>query len=131
MIEGGCLCGAVRYEVRGESRSMQHCHCSMCRRAHGAAFVTFIEIARSDFVYACGEDSLERYESSPGSTRPFCPRCGSTLLFEREGEDEVWIAAGSLDGDPGVRPGFHIFVASKAPWYPLHDELPKFPEDAS
>lgn len=130
MIEGGCLCGAVRYEVRGELRSMQHCHCSMCRKAHGVAFVTFIEIARGDLVFTRGADSLLRYESSPGSRRPFCPRCGSTLLFESATDDEVWIAAGSLDGDPLVRPQCHIFVASKAPWHELHDELPKFAEDS-
>ena len=101
----------------------------MCRKAHGAAFVTFIGVLRSDFRFIRGERSILRYESSQGSSRPFCRRCGSTLLFESAGEDEVWIAAGSLDGDPGCRPGSHIFVGSKAPWHPLDDELPKFDTD--
>ena len=143
MIEGGCLCGGVRYEIGARPRSMTHCHCSMCRKAHGSAFVTFVEVACSDFRYTRGEGSLVRYESSPGCRRPFCPTCGSTLLFESESESEseresgsttegdrsVWIAAGSLDGDPGCRPGSHIFVASKAPWFPLVDDLPKFDSD--
>ncbi len=129
MLEGGCLCGEVRYELLSEPRSMTHCHCSMCRKAHGAAFVTFIGILRSDFRFARGESSILRYESSPGCNRPFCRRCGSTLFFESAGEEEVWIAAGSLDGDPGCRPDSHIFVGSKAPWHPLHDELPKFDTD--
>jgi 8-oxo-dGTP pyrophosphatase MutT (NUDIX family) len=128
-FEGGCLCGEVRYEIRGEARSMTHCHCSMCRKAHGAAFATFIEFARSDFHYTRGEDSIERYLSSPGSRRPFCRSCGSTLLFETEDTEEIWIACGSLDGDPGCRPGSHIFVASKAAWFHLDDELPKFDAD--
>jgi hypothetical protein len=130
MIEGGCLCGAVRYELRGEPRSMTHCHCSMCRKAHGAAFVTFVEFARGDFRFTSGEDSTLPYESSPGSRRPFCRRCGSTLLFHSESDDEVWIAAGSLDTDPGCRPGSHIFVASKAPWLHLDDALAKFDQDS-
>lgn len=120
------MCGDVRYEIRGEPLSMTHCHCSMCRKAHGAAFATFIEVAVSDFRYTQGEDSLEPYVSSQGSRRPFCRRCGSTLCFESEGESETWIAAGSLDGDPGIRASSHTFVASKAPWYPLDDDLAKF-----
>lgn len=130
MIEGGCLCGEVRYQIRGEPRSMTHCHCSMCRKVHGAAFGTYVEIARSDLRYTSGEDSILPYQSSPGSKRPFCRRCGSTLLFESEGAGSLWIAAGSLDGDPGCRPGSHIFVASKAPWYHFDDELPKFDADS-
>jgi hypothetical protein len=129
MIDGGCLCGDVRYEIRGEPRSMTHCHCSMCRKAHGAAFGTFIEVARGDFRWTQGQASIQNYVSSPGSLRPFCRVCGSTLLFESESEDSVWISAGSLDGDPGCRPGSEIFVGSKAPWFPLDSELPKFEED--
>ena len=132
MMKGGCLCGAVRYEVCGEPRSMTHCHCSMCRKAHGAAFATFVEIARDDFHLGQGGDSLIAYESSPGSLRPFCPRCGSTLFFRSETEDEVWIAAGSLDGELDLSsrllglPVSHSYVASKAPWLHLDDALPKF-----
>ena len=135
MIEGGCLCAEVRYRIEARTRSMTHrsmthCHCSMCRKAHGSAFTTFIEVARGDFRYTRGEASLVRYESSPGCRRPFCRGCGSTLLFESEAADSVWIAAGSLDGDPGCRPGSNIFVASKAPWFPLDDGLPRFAADA-
>ena len=131
MIEGGCLCGEVRYQISGDPRSMTHCHCSMCRKAHGAAFATFVEVARGDFRYTSGEASIESYESSPGCRRPFCRRCGSTLLFESEGQNEIWIAAGSLDGDPGCRPSSHIFVGSKAPWFPIDDDgLPQFEADA-
>ena len=131
MLEGGCLCGAVRYQILGEPRSMTHCHCGMCRKAHGAAFATFVETSRSGFRIVSGEDSIVRYESSQGSKRPFCRHCGSTLLFESEAADQIWIAAGSLDGDPGCRPSSHIFVASKAPWFHLDDELPKFDADST
>ena len=129
MIAGGCLCGAVRYEIRGEVRSMTHCHCSMCRKAHGSAFVTFMEVSRCDFRLTSGEESLVAYESSPGSKRPFCSGCGATLLFDPESGASLWVAAGSLDGDPECRPESHIFVASKAPWLEIDDALPKFDED--
>ncbi len=108
---------------------MTHCHCSMCRKAHGAAFVTFIEILRSDFRYKRGESLVERYESSPGCQRLFCRCCGSSLRFESVDADEVWLAAGSVDGDPGCRPDSHIFVASRAPWILVEDGLQKFDVD--
>ena len=130
MIEGGCLCAEVRYQIGAPPRSMTHCHCSMCRKAHGSAFATFVEVARSDFRFTKGEDSLVRFESSPGSQRPFCRQCGSTLLFDPEGEDSLWVAAGSFDGDPGCRAEVNIFVASKAPWFQLTDDLPKFDVDS-
>jgi hypothetical protein len=126
MMEGGCLCGDVRYEIAGTPRSATHCHCSMCRKAHGAAFATFIEIAADDFRLVRGADSLIHYESSRGSVRPFCPRCGSTLFFQAQAEEQVWVAAGSLDGECAIPPASHSYVASKAPWLHLEDGLPKF-----
>jgi hypothetical protein len=129
VTRGGCLCGEVRYEIRGEPRSLTHCHCSMCRKAHGAAFATFIEIPAKDFQLVRGADRLVRYASSPGSVRPFCPRCGATLFFQTETEEEVWVAAGSLDGDAEIAPSVprsHSYVASKAPWLHLADGLPRF-----
>lgn len=129
MVLGSCLCGTVRYEIRGRVRDLSNCHCSMCRKAHGASFSTYAHVDPGDFAYLQGEDSVVRFRSSPEVERTFCGRCGSNLTFRFEGMPaSLWVAAGSLDDDPGVRTAFHIFAASKAPWVEIVDALPQYPE---
>lgn len=128
MVKGSCLCGGAQYEIDGEVKLMAHCHCSMCRKHHGAAFATYIGVNTSDFRWVKGEDLLVRYQSSPGHTRGFCRVCGSTLPVPDPGATDFYLPAGTLDGDPGPRPAAHIFVASKAPWFEISDELPQFDE---
>jgi hypothetical protein len=128
MIRGSCLCGGVRYHVEGSAFRMSHCHCSMCRKAHGAAFGTYVNAHTSEFHWDAGRELVTAYESSPGATRTFCSRCGSTLQWLHDSTPErVGIAAGTLDDDPVVRPAMHIFVASKAPWFDIADALPQWP----
>jgi hypothetical protein len=122
MITGSCLCGTVRYEVEGLER-MSHCHCSMCRKAHGAPFATYATVPAARFRFVAGEEAVERYESSPGFARGFCRQCGSVVPDGAGGE--VYVPAGCLDDDPGIRASAHIFVASKAPWHPITDDLPR------
>jgi len=129
MIRGSCLCGGVRYEVRGFASAMTHCHCSRCRKAHGAAFGTYARVDRADFRFVSGADEVGSYRSSPDVLRTFCRRCGSTLQFVRESKPEgFWLAVGTLDDDPGIRPSHHIFVDSKAPWFEITDGLPQHAE---
>jgi hypothetical protein len=129
MIRGGCLCGAVRWELDGAFEGMSNCHCSMCRRAHGAAFATYAQARAASFRIAAGEDRMRRYRSSPDVVRTFCGECGSSLLFLFEPMPrKVWVAVGTCDGDPGMRPSRHIFVGSKAPWYEIADGLPQAEE---
>ena len=126
MIRGGCLCGSVRYEIVGRVKKLVHCHCSMCRKAHGAAFGSYVVLDGKDFRIVSGEGDVTAYESSPGVQRTFCRRCGSTLQFRSAKRPEsVELAAGTLDDDPGVKPAYHIFVGSKAPWYDITDGLPQ------
>ena len=125
-IRGGCLCASVRYEVRGALGRATNCRCSMCRKAHGAAFGTYAGVQDSDFVLLSGGDDIAAYRSSAQVTRTFCRRCGSTLQFisaKRPGSFSL--ALGTLDDDPGVRPALHIFVGSKAPWFDIADDLPQ------
>jgi hypothetical protein len=130
MINGSCLCGAVRYEISGDLRNMTHCHCSMCRKSHGAAFATYAEIELSDIRFTQGNESISRYQSSDSAQRIFCSRCGSNLLFDpKETPNQVWVAVGGLDSDPKERPGVHICVGSKAPWFEITDTLPQFTDD--
>jgi hypothetical protein len=124
MISGGCLCGEVAWEFRAAIELVNYCHCSMCRKVHGAPFGAFAHGKADAFRWMRGESSISRFESSPGIYRCFCSVCGSTVPVI-EG-DEVTIPAGGIDGDPGVRPSVHIFVGSKAPWYEITDELPQF-----
>ena len=126
MIRGGCLCGSVRYEISGAIKRIVHCHCSMCRKAHGAAFGSYAMLSSADFRITAGEAEIAAYDSSPGVQRTFCRRCGSTLQFKSAKRPQsVELAAGTLDDDPGVKPASHIYVGSKAPWYEITDGLPQ------
>jgi hypothetical protein len=128
MVKGSCLCGGTQYEIRGDIKLMANCHCSMCRKHHGAAFVTFVGVNTADFRWVKGEDLLVRYQSSPGHTRAFCRVCGSSLPDPDPGATDFYLPAGTLDDDPVARPAGHIFVGSKAPWVEINDELPQFDE---
>lgn len=127
-LRGSCLCGACRYVTGPPVGPMGHCHCETCRKAHGAAFSTTLRVERAGFRWLSGEDELRSWESSPGKRRHFCGRCGSQLFAAWDGEDELILRAGCLDGDPGVRPVAHVWTAGKAPWYEIGDALPQLPE---
>ena len=75
-----------------------------------------------------GEELVAAYQSSPGLQRGFCRTCGSNLPVPGTAEESFFVPAGTLDDDPGVRPAAHIFVASKAPWVEITDDLPQFDE---
>lgn len=122
MITGGCLCGVVTYEISGTLKGAGNCHCSICRRAHGAAFVSWAFVSPEEFRWTSGEDAIEGYASSTGQVRLFCKKCGSPLAASHNGSITEIVLA-SVHGDPGVRPSEHIFVGSKAPWYEITDEL--------
>jgi hypothetical protein len=129
MVSGSCLCGRVRFEIGAPFDEMHHCHCSRCRKAHGAAFATFARVGRGEVRFLSGQGELRAFRSSPQVQRSFCGQCGSTMFFQFDGlPDTIWVAVGSLDGDPGLRPEAHIFVGSKASWHDVLDELPQFAE---
>ena len=123
---GSCLCGGVAWEATGPLEFMSHCHCSRCRKTHGAAFATFVMAQADAFRLSRGRELIVRYESSPGLFRPFCGRCGSTVPDGAPWRGLVGIPAGPCDDDPGTRPLAHIFVASKAAWFEIRGELPSF-----
>jgi hypothetical protein len=126
MLTGRCLCGAVRYEIRGTPLAMYHCHCGQCRRANGASFATNLIVRRADFAVVAGAEQVSRYESSPAKRRHFCASCGSPLYSHAEATAGiVSVRCGTLDADPGARPSAHLHVAAKAPWTELGDGLPQ------
>ena len=111
-VQGGCLCGAVRFAVELPVLFCGHCHCSLCRRAHGAGYVTWIGVARERFSFLSGEKELTRYRSSEHGTRSFCRTCGSTLFCElatRPGVIDIVLANLDATSDivpPRRRPSF-------------------------
>ena len=125
MALGACLCGAVRYELDGPFTMMMHCHCSMCRKHHGAPFATFVAAAQSGFRWRSGEEAVGRYASSPQGMRSFCRQCGSVAPMVLPEAGMAVAPAGNLDGDLGIRPQAHMFAGSKAAWYTITDALPQ------
>lgn len=125
---GSCLCGVVRFEVDEFLPQVAHCHCTMCRKFHGASYATIAGVPRSKFRWVAGEDALKGYTAENGTTRTFCGHCGSSLTFSspRAPQDVVEISLGTMDDDVPVEPSAHIFVASGANWTMLHDELPRY-----
>ena len=127
---GSCLCGAVTFEIDEFLPQVAHCHCSMCRKFHGAAYATIAGVSRTKFRWVSGEDALKGYTAENGTTRTFCSHCGSSLMFSspRAPEEVVEIALGSVDGDVPVEPNAHIFVGSCANWTVFSDDLPQYEE---
>lgn len=116
-VGGGCLCGAVRLRVAPPPKWVAHCHCSMCRRAHGAGFVTWVGFPSGAVTIEQGRDLLSRYRSSSLATRSFCSRCGSTLLFESgHWPDETHVVLANLDSAAGLEPQAHAYWSSRAAW---------------
>jgi hypothetical protein len=128
-IDGCCLCGRVRYEVRGTPQLMYFCHCRMCRKATGTSFATNVLVRAEDFAIVSGRDALKAYRSSPDELRHFCAECGSPVFSEAEHRRGILsIRCGLMDGDPGIRPAHHLYVDFKAPWTSIRDGLPEYRE---
>jgi hypothetical protein len=129
MLSGSCLCGGIKYEITGSLFESLNCHCSMCRKAQGAAFRSRARVRAADFHWVAGEELLTFYESSPGNHRGFCRICGSPILTKFDIDNSIFsLPLGPLDDDPGIQPQLHVYVASKAPWFTISDDLPQFAE---
>ena len=122
-LTGRCLCGAVRFELRGPSNWVGHCHCESCRRATASPFTTWIGQENGRWSFA-GEDP-KVYESSPGSTRGFCGTCGSPMFFRAERyPNETHFYAALLENPGDVQPKRHYHADEKLAWVHLADGLP-------
>ena len=124
---GGCLCGAVRYETRGDPFAVNHCHCRSCRKHNGAAVVTLAGF-KADQVSFSGEER-KIYESSPGVGRAFCGHCGTPLTWEGDGGAlgpifEFHIS--TFDRPDGLVPSSHAFEPERIPWFDVADNLPRY-----
>src|SRR3712207_4982961 len=121
---GGCLCGAVRYAVRGPMRDVVVCHCGRCRRSHGH-FAAYAACRRSDL--AVDDSGALRWYEADGRARGFCCRCGASLFWRAEGRPTVSIAAGTIDEPTGLRTVAHIFTRDRGDYYELSGEGERHP----
>ncbi len=127
VYEGSCLCGKVRYRVRAPLGAMDNCHCTDCRKSHGAAYATYIDASRSRFEVEDGAETLVTYTAASGTKRSFCRTCGSTLFCWVDAEPEnIEIAAATLDTPMTDRPRSHSFVRSKVSWLDIEDGMPQY-----
>jgi hypothetical protein len=123
MIEGGCLCGAVRYRAGGPPRVPTNCHCPTCRKASGGAFVPWATVPSASFAFSAGEPA--RFESSPGVARAFCGRCGTPLTYQRADQpDFIDLTICSMDDPARLPPADHTWTSLKLPWLTIADGLP-------
>jgi len=127
-LRGSCLCGAVHYTVEDGFRYALNCHCSQCRRATGAAFKSFAGIERGRLSLAAGQQDVLLYGDPAQDHDVRCGKCGSLLYSVVRGGAFVHVTLGTLLDVPSIRPGAHIFVGSKAPWFTITDDLPQHDE---
>ncbi|CAN96986.1 hypothetical protein sce6817 [Sorangium cellulosum So ce56] len=131
-IHGGCLCGAVTFEVEPPFKLMAHCHCSRCRKGTGTGHATNLAVDAGQLRWLSGEEAITRYELPTAKSfgKWFCSHCGCPVPRLRRGGKIMIVPAGSLDTAPPMSPTDHIFWGSRAPWgcasggLPTHDEYP-------
>jgi hypothetical protein len=128
-LTGGCLCGAVRFDVTLPFRRASYCHCSRCRRHSGAGSLAQGRVPQEGFRLLRGEGLVRAFRPEGGMAKAFCGVCGSSLFGGTWPDGpEVSIRLGTLHGDPGIRPQYRSFVADVAPWDVLPDDgLPRYP----
>lgn len=118
LVKGSCLCGAIEYEVELIPDKIFNCHCSKCRKAHGAAFATL--------AFAKGEDVLAEHKVKRG-TRAFCSNCGLRLMnYVPDKNEYLSVTLACVDTGLDVGPVSHVFTGSKASWYEPSDDIPSF-----
>ncbi|MEJ8566679.1 GFA family protein [Elongatibacter sediminis] len=123
-VDGGCFCGAVRFQVTLPSKWCAHCHCSMCRRIHGAGYVTWAGFESAGFEVTRGAENLHWFESSPGARRGSCAHCHSNMLFESQRwPGETHVALGCLDGKIDRTPQAHVNYDTHVDWMAVDENL--------
>jgi len=127
-VRGSCLCGGVTFKVDLPFRRANHCHCSRCRKHSGTFGLTQGRVPRSQFQLLSGDELIRVFTPEGGKVKAFCGRCGSSLFGgDWPGGEEISVRLGSMDDDPQIRPQYHTFVGSRAPWDELPDDgLPRY-----
>ena len=124
---GGCLCRAVRYEIRGELRDVVYCHCEQCRKTSGHFFAA--TACLSEYLTLVDDSGLRWYRSSAEAQRGFCGSCGASLFWKPEHGGYIAITAGTIDAPTGLGSREHIYMADASDYHVIGDGLPQFPGD--
>jgi hypothetical protein len=125
-LQGGCACGAVRYELRSAPFDAGWCHCRTCQLNSGAPAMAFASVPDGDLVFTEGAELVRSFRSSSFGHRAFCGACGTPFLMKVDHQPEtVDFSIATLDEPEAIRPGFHIFYASKLAWFEPGDDLPR------
>lgn len=124
-VSGHCVCGAVSWSYDEPFTTMLHCHCSVCRKHHGTLFATTVVGPLESFHWRSGTEKIGTWMSSPRERRSFCAACGSKVPRVDHDSKRVFMPAGALEGELGIRPQLHLFVASRPAWHQLTDALPR------
>ena len=131
-LTGHCGCGAVTFEIAAPLEAAAYCHCTRCQRRSGTAVQASAKVAPGSLTVTAGEELLKAWSPGGGYDKVFCGECGSALFARDPDSGEIAIVRlGAIDGDPGIRPQVHQFVAYAAEWEPIPDDgLPRFDERA-
>ncbi len=122
-LQGGCLCGAVRYELTAPFISAGYCHCTHCQRRTGTGSSANGRVPQSGFALLQGAEVIKAYKHTSGVPKLFCENCGSAVFSgDPLRDEEVAIRLGTLDGDPGIRPSAHLYLDSAVPWEEIPDD---------
>lgn len=123
---GGCLCGAVTFAFDLPTLFVGHCHCTMCQRAQGAGYVTWVGVREDSFRITAGTEHLTHFRSSDHVTRSFCGRCGSPMLCNGDDHENVIdVTMASLHGEIDREPKSHVYFDCRAAWVRVNDDLRK------
>ena len=124
--DGGCLCGAVRFRLRGDPFWVSYCHCGDCRKASGGAFMVFAGYRREQVEMLGAGPAV--HSSSTGVRRSFCAECGTPMAYEHEAlGGEIYLHIGTIDGAEALAPVCHAWDSQRLPWLELADDLPRHP----
>ena len=127
-VTGGCLCGAVRYEIAGELRGIVNCHCSKCRRFHGSiGAYSSIKFEKLALIEKRGLKWFKsETDETPNVYRGFCGECGSSLFWHPRDQKYIAVAAGSLDEPYDLAVIGHVWTSQKSTYNKILDDLPQF-----
>ncbi len=126
-LKGACLCGKICYEYQGATGNLVHCHCSKCRKWHGAAFRSRMVVRKDSYRLTQGREYIAQYQASPNVIKTFCSNCGSNLatIYPRR-ENLIGLPIAGCEGELDHYQEFHIYTGSKAFWWKISDNHPQY-----
>ena len=129
-VEGGCLCGAVRYRITGQSIARTLCHCHSCRLASGAPSVAWAVFRANQFAFVSGKPNT--FRSSPPVVRTFCGNCGTPLTYQHASrQDKIDVTTVTLDSPGDFPPTKEIWIEHKVAWESLNEQLEHYPRSSA